>query len=85
MKTAATNKAKVTSCNKATNPKMVTKDRILVTNQSSNTRILGTINIQTTTNNLIAPKTIAPSTTSKMPGKENATKKANIEAITTSK
>ena len=59
-KMATSKKAKATLDNKAANAKAVTKDRIQATNQSSNTRISGTINIQTTTNNSTAPKTAAP-------------------------
>ena len=76
-KTATSKKAKVTLDNKAANAKTVTKDRILATNQSSNTRISGTINIQTKTSNSTAPKTatpktIVPKTATKGDGKENA-------------
>ena len=89
-KTAKSKKAKGTLDNKAANAKTVTKDRILATNQSSNTRISGTINIQTRTNNSFAPKTaapktVAPKTATKGDGKENAVQKANVEATTTSK
>ena len=89
-KTAKSKKAKGTLDNKAANAKTVTKDRILATNQSSNTRISGTINIQTRMNNSIAPKTaapktVAPKTATKGDGKENAVQKANVEATTTSK
>ena len=89
-KTAKSKKTKGTLDNKAANAKTVTKDRILATNQSSNTRISGTINIQTRMNNSIAPKTaapktVAPKTATKGDGKENAVQKANVEATMTSK